>query len=83
MKLMRKMVGPVIWIIVISFVLWGVQSVFTSFQKEAQGVGKAFGTTISFKRYQDALKSVQLFSPQARNEKQGAAEIENNAWQHG
>ena len=79
---MRKMVGPVIWLIVISFVLWGVQSVFISFQKEAQGVGTAFGKTVTFKTFQDAIRSVQLFSPRAQGEKWDMDELENAAWQH-
>ncbi len=78
---MRKMVAPVIWLIVLSFVIWGVQSAFLGFQKESQGVGRAFGELISFKEFQDAERSSELLSSRGE-EKRTIEEIEAAAWQH-
>lgn len=82
MKLMRSMVPVIIWIIVISFALWGVENVFLSLQKESKGVGKAFGKTVSFKTFQDAFKTAQLFSQKPSDEKQSIEELETTAWQN-
>jgi len=82
MKLMRKMVPVIIWIIVISFALWGVENIFISLQEESKGVGKIFGKTVSFKQFQDALKTAELFSQKPSGEKISIEELEDSAWQN-
>ena len=82
MKWIRKTVAPVIWIIVISFALWGIENIFVGLQKESKGVGKAFGKTISFKTFQDARRSVEIFSQKPAGEKLEIEELENSAWQN-
>lgn len=80
MKLIRKMVTPTIWLIVISFVLWGGQSVITGLQKESAGVGRVFGKTVTFKEFQDAIRSASLFMQSKMQLSQ--EELESSAWQN-
>ena len=81
MKLIRKLVAPTIWLIVISFLLWGVQSVLIGLRKETAGVGKAFGKIVTFKEFQDSMRSAELLSRKP-NEKMSAEELESGAWQN-
>ncbi len=82
MKLMRRIVPFIIWLIVISFALWGIENVFLSLQEESKGVGKVFGKTVSFKTFQDALKSAELFSQRSPDEKPDIDQLEASAWQN-
>ena len=82
MKLVRKMIAPTIWLIVLSFVFWGFQSFFLGFKKETLGVGKVFGKLITFKEYQDALRTVEFLLPKPEGNKRSVEEIESTAWQN-
>lgn len=82
MKAIRKLVAPTIWLIVISFALWGAQSFFLGFKKETLGAGKAFGKIITFKKFQDAMRSAQLLLEKPGAEKTSPEKLEEAAWQN-
>lgn len=82
MKMIRKMVAPTIWLVVISFALWGAQSFFLGFKKETLGAGKAFGKIVTFKQYQDASRSAELLLNRKDGPPPTPVEIETAAWQN-
>ena len=83
MKLMRKMVAPIIWVTLVSFgFLWGIQSVMVVLHKESTGVGKIFGQTVSYKEYQDAMHSAELLMQKSGDQKVEFDQLQEAAWQN-
>ena len=81
MKLFRKMVAPTIWLILLSFTFFGVQNLIVGLKKETQGVGRVFGKTVTFKEFQDAMRSAEFFW-QSPEKPKSAEELETAAWQN-
>ncbi len=81
MKAIRKMVGPVIWIMLLSFMFWGVQSVAVGLRKETHSAGKVFGKDIPWKDFHDEVKSAEFFLQSNRQQKT-PEELETLAWQN-
>ena len=83
MKIIRKSVGPVIWMMVAALVIWSVQGIFTSLSGSARGVGKAFGKIVAFKEYDDAFKSTELLVGRGSDSATpDINELREAAWQH-
>lgn len=78
---MRRLVGPIIWIIVLSFIFYGGTSFLLGTDKESLGVGRVFGKIVTFKEFRDAMRSVEVFMPQPDEAKWQYEDLENAAWQ--
>lgn len=69
LKGMRKNTKLIIWIVIISFALWGGFSVGVQFQKRGRVAGEIFGKEISFQVYDRFYKSQMIFSVGGQTEK--------------
>ena len=81
MRLVRKLVAPTIWIILFSFLFFGVENLVIGLRKETQAAGKVFGKTVTWKEYRDSLRSAEFFL-QTPEKSKTPAELETAAWQN-
>lgn len=76
-KVFRKHTKAVVWVIVVTFALWGGSSVAVSWQREARFAGEAFGKPVSHREFDAALKAIQIFTVGTP-----PANTEAAVWQH-
>lgn len=62
LNILRKNTKIIIWVIVLSFVLWGAFSVGVSFDKSGRYAGQVFGKDISFQEFNRFLRGAEIFS---------------------
>lgn len=64
LKKIRKNIKVIMWIILITFVLWGAGTTFTAKTKQgsAKYAGMLFGKRVSFDEYSKALRAVEIQS---------------------
>lgn len=62
LKTLRKNTKLVVWIVVISFTLWGAFSLGVSFKKKGRFAGQVFGKTITFQEYNRFYRMHEIFS---------------------
>jgi hypothetical protein len=60
---LRKHSKTVIWLIIITFILWGASSLLISQSRSTSYAGEAFGRRVSYKEYNDISKMITLFKP--------------------
>lgn len=68
LKTLRKNTKAVIWVVIISFSLWGAYSAATSLRKEGRAVGEVFGKEVTFQEFDFFYKGTQIFSPSGEAE---------------
>jgi hypothetical protein len=82
MKLFRKHTKIVVWIIVISFAIWGGYSA-TTLKKEGRYAGEVFGKGVSFQDYNRFYNATQLFMPtKDKSELENAEVLRTFTWQN-
>ena len=62
LKMFRKNTKIIIWLVIISFALWGAYSVGTQFQKEGRLAGEVFGKAVHFQEFNQFYRAGQVFS---------------------
>ena len=61
LKGMRKNTKLIIWMVILSFALWGGFSVGVQFQKKGRVAGEIFGKDVTFQEYNRFYKSQMIF----------------------
>ncbi len=80
LKLLRKNTKVIIWIVVLSFGLWGVYSLSASLQKETRMAGEIFGKPVSYQEFNSFYKASQIFSFSG-GEAGDAEAVKQKTWQ--
>lgn len=80
LKGMRKNTKIIIWIVVLSFALWGGFSVGVQFKKEGRVAGEVFGKDVTFQEFNRFYKSQLIFSMTGENAKDPET-VKQQAWQ--
>mgnify|MGYP001225468082 FL=1 len=62
LKSFRRHTKIIIWVVVVSFVIWGGYSV-TTLKKEGRYAGEVFGKPVTFQEYNKFYNATQLFMP--------------------
>lgn len=62
LKTLRKNTKLIIWLLVLSFILWGAVSVGSQFQKQGRVAGSIFGRDVSFRDYDLFYRANQILS---------------------
>lgn len=81
LKVFRKNTKTIVWIVVISFVLWGGYAVSSQFEKRGRYAGEVFGKAVSFQEFDIYYRSVQLFSLGGSKTPDDPEVIRQQAWQ--
>lgn len=82
LKLFRKHTKVIIWIVVVSFVIWGGYSV-TTLKKEGRYAGEVFGKSVTFQEYNKFYNATQLFMPSKdKTELENPEVIRTLTWQN-
>lgn len=82
LKLLRKNTKVIVWTVVVAFVAWGGYAVSLQFDSSSRAPGRIFGKEVSFQDYLLAQKTVQIFTPSARESAPpDPAEIEARTWE--
>lgn len=82
MKLLRKHTKVVVWIIVVSFAIWGGYSA-TTLKKEGRYAGEAFGKPVTFQDYNRFYNATQLFMPSKdKSELENPEVLRTFTWQN-
>lgn len=80
LKGMRKNTKLIIWIVVLSFALWGGFSVGVQFKKEGRVAGEVFGKDVTFQEFNRFYKSQMIFSMTGETAKDPEA-VRQQTWQ--
>ncbi len=81
LKVFRKNTKTIVWIVVISFVLWGGYAVSSQFEKRGRYAGEIFGKPVSFQEFDIYYRSVQLFSFGGSKTSEDPEVLRQQAWQ--
>lgn len=84
LKFLRKNTRFIVWVVVISFVIWGGYAVSVQFEEAQRAPGRIAGKEVSFREYLAANRAVRIFSltpPQKEGEPQPAELEEALTWQ--
>lgn len=63
LKTLRRNTKLIIWIVVLSFALWGAFSISTQFQKKDRYAGVIFGKPVSHQRFNQFYEATRIFTP--------------------
>ena len=80
LKGLRKNTKIIIWMVILSFALWGGFSVGVQFKKEGRVAGEVFGKDITFQEFNRFYKSQLIFSMNGETAKNPDM-IKEQTWQ--
>lgn len=82
LKFLRKKTRAIVWIVVVSFIAWGAYAVSLQFEESQRSPGRIFGKEVSFREYQLAERTVNIFTPQSTDENPPTPEtVEARVWE--
>lgn len=82
MKHFRKHTKTIVWVVVLSFVIWGGYSA-TTLKKEGRYAGEVFGKPVSFQEYNKFYNATQLFMPlKDKADLENPDLLQNFTWQN-
>ncbi|HNX69122.1 MAG TPA: SurA N-terminal domain-containing protein [Candidatus Omnitrophota bacterium] len=80
LKIFRKYTKVIIWIVVVSFVLWGGYSI-SAMKKEGRFAGEVFGKIVTFQEFNRFYRATQIFMPSKEPVKDPDL-LRNYTWQN-
>ncbi|MSR77236.1 MAG: hypothetical protein EXS63_03270 [Candidatus Omnitrophica bacterium] len=81
LKLMRKNTKTIIWLVIITFMLWGGYAVSTQFQKQGRIAGEIFGKEITYQEFNTFYRSNQIFSFAGKKPPEDSSVLNLQTWQ--
>ncbi len=79
LKAMRRHTKTVIWVVIVSFVLWGGFSLGISIQKKGRYAGEIFGKPVTFQEFHRFGRATRLFS---KNENEDPELLRQETWKN-
>ncbi len=81
LKFLRYHTKTIVWVVVLSFLLWGGYAFSVSLQKKGRMAGELFGKDVSFREYDTLYKANQIFAFGGKKPPEDPSLLHIQTWQ--